>query len=116
MEARKSIVVLDFGGQYAHLIARRVRQCGVYSEIKDPMTPASELNDAAGIILSGGPQSVYDKGSPQADPKILSLGIPVLGLCYGLHWMTQTLGGEVKPGTVKEYGKAKPAKAPHHGA
>ncbi len=101
----RSIVILDFGGQYAHLIARRVRQCGVYSEILPPETPAEQLKDAAGIILSGGPQSVYDAGSPQADPQILQLGIPVLGLCYGLHWMTQTLGGTVKGGHVKEYGK-----------
>jgi len=103
----RSIVILDFGGQYAHLIARRVRQCGVYSEILPPETPASLLSNAAGIILSGGPQSVYDEGSPQADPKMLELGIPVLGLCYGLHWMTHVLGGKVQPGSVKEYGRAK---------
>ena len=99
-----SIVIIDFGGQYAHLIASRVRRFGVYSEIKAAETPAEELKDAAGLILSGGPQSVYEEGSPQADPKIFELGIPVLGLCYGLHWMTQTLGGEVKPGETKEYG------------
>lgn len=106
MESSRSIVVLDFGGQYAHLIARRVRQCGVYSEIKDADTSASELKDAAGIILSGGPQSVYDKASPQGDPEIFNLGIPVLGICYGLHWMVHALGGEVSQGKVKEYGKA----------
>ncbi len=103
----RSIVILDFGGQYAHLIARRVRQCGAYSEILPPETSADRLKDAAGIILSGGPQSVYDAGSPKADPKILELGIPVLGLCYGLHWMTQALGGQVKGGNVKEYGKTR---------
>ena len=106
MEQQKGIVVLDFGGQYAHLIARRVRQCGVYSEIKDANTPAEQLQDAAGIILSGGPQSVYDEASPKGDPKIFELGIPVLGICYGLQWMVQTLGGEVTSGKVKEYGKA----------
>lgn len=100
----KSIVILDFGGQYAHLIGRRVRECGAYSEILPPETSIDVLKNAAGIILSGGPQSVYDAGSPQADPALLKLGIPVLGLCYGLHWITQTLGGEVKPGKVKEYG------------
>ena len=100
----QSIIILDFGGQYAHLIGTRVRHLGAYSEILPPETPAKKLKNAAGIILSGGPQSVYDPGSPQADPKILELGIPVLGLCYGLHWITQTLGGEVKAGTVKEYG------------
>src|SRR3989338_780395 len=101
----RSIVILDFGGQYAHLIARRIRQCGVYSEIRPPETPADDLRDSAGIILSGGPQSVYDEGSPQANPAILHLGVPVLGLCYGLHWMTQALGGTVKAGKVKEYGR-----------
>ncbi len=100
----KSIVILDFGGQYAHLIGNRVRRLGAYSEIRVPETPAEELKGAAGIILSGGPQSVYEKGSPQADPKILELGIPVLGLCYGHQWLAHALGGEVKPGTVKEYG------------
>jgi GMP synthase (glutamine-hydrolysing) len=101
----RSIVILDCGGQYAHLIGRRVRECGAYSEILPPETPAEALKHAAGIILSGGPQSVYEPGSPQADPKILELGIPVLGLCYGLHWMAQTLGGKVTPGKVKEYGR-----------
>jgi GMP synthase (glutamine-hydrolysing) len=83
-----------------------VRQCGVYSEIKDAETSAEELKNAAGIILSGGPQSVYDSSSPQGDPKIFELGIPVLGICYGLQWMVNALGGEVKQGEVKEYGKA----------
>jgi GMP synthase (glutamine-hydrolysing) len=105
MRHPRSIVVLDFGGQYAHLIASRIRRFGYYSEIRTPDTPASELETASGIILSGGPQSVYDVGSPQADPKIFDLGIPVLGLCYGLHWIAQTLGGKVSPGHVKEYGK-----------
>lgn len=101
----KSIVILDYGGQYAHLIASRVRRFGVRTEIREPEISIDQLKGAAGIILSGGPQSVYDPGSPQADPKIFELGIPVLGICYGLHWMTQTLGGEVKQGKVKEYGR-----------
>ncbi|HAI98250.1 TPA: glutamine-hydrolyzing GMP synthase [Candidatus Peribacteria bacterium] len=101
---RRSIIILDFGGQYAHLIASRVRRLGAYSEIRDPETKASALKDAAGIILSGGPQSVYDPGSPAGDPKIFSLDIPVMGICYGLQWMTKALGGEVKQGAVKEYG------------
>jgi GMP synthase (glutamine-hydrolysing) len=108
-----SIVVLDFGGQYAHLIARRVREFGAYSAILPPETDAQDLKDAAGIILSGGPQSVYDEGSPQADPAMLNLGIPVLGLCYGLHWMTQALGGEVTPGKVKEYGSTELTTSSH---
>ena len=104
MDHLHGIIILDFGGQYAHLIASRIRRIGVYAEIKSPETSVETLKNAAGIILSGGPQSVYDDGSPQADPKIFELGIPILGLCYGLHWMTNTLGGEVKPGKVKEYG------------
>ena len=107
MEHSGSIVVLDFGGQYAHLIARRVRQLGAYAEIKDADTPAAELQNVAGIILSGGPQSVYDPKSPQGDSKIFELGVPVLGICYGLQWMVKTLGGKVESGGVKEYGKAK---------
>lgn len=99
-----SIVILDFGGQYAHLIARRVRECGAFSVILPPETSAAELKDAAGIILSGGPQSVYDTGSPQADPTILALGIPVLGICYGHQWLAHVLGGTVTPGKTKEYG------------
>jgi GMP synthase (glutamine-hydrolysing) len=99
-----SIVILDFGGQYAHLIARRVRESGAFSQILPPETPASALKDVAGIILSGGPQSVYDAGSPQADPAIVELGKPILGICYGHHWIAHTMGGEVKPGKVKEYG------------
>ncbi len=99
-----SIVILDFGGQYAHLIASRVRRMGAFSEIRVAETSAHELKGAAGIILSGGPQSVYEKGSPQADPKVLKLGIPVLGLCYGHQWLAQALGGKVSPGKIKEYG------------
>ena len=100
----RSIVILDFGGQYAHLIARRVRECGAFSAILPPETSAEELKGAAGIILSGGPQSVYDKGSPQADVNILELGIPVLGICYGHQWLAHALGGTVTPGKTKEYG------------
>jgi len=109
MEARVypgSIVILDCGGQYAHLIARRVREAGAFSMIFPPETPAEKLKDAAGIILSGGPQSVYDAGSPQADPKIFDLGIPVLGICYGHQWIAHVLDGEVKSGKTKEYGHA----------
>jgi len=102
-----SIVILDFGGQYAHLIARRIRQCGAYSEILPPETSKSDLRDAAGIILSGGPQSVYDSNSPQGDPGMFTLGVPVLGICYGLQWMVHMLGGKVSQGKVQEYGQTK---------
>ena len=98
------IVIIDFGGQYAHLIASRIRRFGYRSCILPTETKASELKGAAGIIFSGGPQSVYEKGSPQADPKILELGIPVLGLCYGHQWLAHALGGKVTPAKVKEYG------------
>lgn len=100
-----SIIVLDFGGQYAHLIASRIRRFGYRSEIRDSDTPASQLADAAGIILSGGPQSVYEKGSPQADKDIFELGIPVLGICYGHQWIAHALGGKVVSGKTKEYGR-----------
>lgn len=102
----KKVTILDFGGQYAHLIGTRLRKLGTFSEIKDSDTPAEELRDSSGIILSGGPQSVYEEGSPTIDSKILELGIPILGICYGHQLMTYKLGGEVKPGEVKEYGVA----------
>ena len=91
------IAVLDFGGQYAHLIANRIRRIGVYSEIRDCDTPAENLKEYKGLILSGGPQSVYDEGSPQCDEKIFDLGIPVLGICYGLQIMVFKRGGKVSP-------------------
>jgi GMP synthase (glutamine-hydrolysing) len=101
---KRSIVILDFGGQYAHLIGNRVRRLGFFSEIRDADTEAHLLKEAAGIILSGGPQSVYDTGSPQADTSIFALGIPILGLCYGHQWIAHALGGKVEPGKTKEYG------------
>ncbi len=100
----RSIVIVDFGGQYAHLIASRVRRFGFRAYIVPTDVKPHALKGAAGIILSGGPQSVYEAGSPQADPAILGLGIPVLGLCYGHQWLAQALGGKVAPATVKEYG------------
>ncbi len=100
------IFVLDAGGQYCHLIARRVRELGVHAEIRRSDVPADELRGARGIIISGGPSSVYDPGSPTVDPEILDGRVPVLGVCYGLQLMTQLLGGHVRPGQKGEYGLA----------
>src|SRR5881296_1107994 len=100
------IFILDFGSQYTQVIARRIRECQVYSEIVRFDTPAAEIAAAKpnGIILSGGPASVYDKGAPQIDPEIFSLGIPVLGICYGLMLMAHHLGGQVVFTGRREYG------------
>lgn len=101
------IAVLDFGGQTAHLIARRIREYGVYSEIVPHKTTARQLRDLKdleGIVLSGGPASTYEKNSPTMDKKIFDLGIPVLGICYGMQLMGRLLKGKVKPGSQKEYG------------
>lgn len=101
------IVILDYGSQYTQLIARRIREQQVYSEIIRFDTTAAELraNLPQGIILSGGPNSVFEKGAPQIDPEIFNLGVPVLGVCYGMQLMSQTLGGRVVPGESREYGK-----------
>ena len=101
------IAVLDFGGQYSHLITRRIRECEVYSELLPYTTPARKLLElkAKGIVLSGGPSSVYDDNAPKCDLELFKLGIPVLGICYGLHLMVQLLGGRVKATNRREYGK-----------
>ncbi len=106
MRKKGQIVVLDFGAQYAHLIARRVRQLGVYSEIVLPEEPIENLQNCRGIILSGGPYGVYEEASPKVDGKLFELGKPVLGLCYGHQLMSQALGGKVERGRVKEFGTA----------
>ena len=100
------ILILDFGSQYTQVIARRVRECQVYSEIVQFNISADEAAALApkGIILSGGPASVYDKKSPQPDPEIFSMGIPVLGICYGMQVMAHHLGGQVEFSERREYG------------
>ncbi|MFA5098146.1 MAG: glutamine-hydrolyzing GMP synthase [Candidatus Margulisiibacteriota bacterium] len=107
MKKHDLIVVLDFGAQYSMLIARRVRECNVYSEVLPYSTPLEELKkrEVKGIILSGGPNSVYDKDAPKLDPRIWESGIPILGICYGMQLMAKELGGEVKAADAKEYGK-----------
>ncbi len=100
------ILILDFGSQYTQVIARRIRECQVYSEIIRFDTPAAEIAamQPKGLILSGGPASVYDKGAPQVDPGIFSLGIPILGICYGLMLMAHHLDGRVVFTGRREYG------------
>ena len=106
VSTHSKILILDFGSQYTQVIARRIRECQVYSEIVRFDTPAAEIGAVKpnGIILSGGPASVYDKGAPQVDPEVFSLGIPVLGICYGLMLMAHYLGGKVVFTGRREYG------------
>ena len=105
--ANQLCIVLDFGGQYNQLIARRVRECGVYCEIRSYTTPIEELKalKPTGIIFTGGPNSVYDPESPHISEEIFSLGIPILGICYGCQLMAYTLGGKVDSCEKSEYGK-----------
>jgi GMP synthase (glutamine-hydrolysing) len=103
----RPVLVIDLGAQYAQLIARRVRECHVYSEIVSHDLPVAELvaKRPAGLILSGGPASVYEPGAPSLDPEVLALGLPVLGICYGQQFMTQALAGEVRATGLREYGR-----------
>ncbi len=102
------IVIIDFGSQYNQLIARRIRECGVFCRIEPPTTAIKTISglQPEGIILSGGPSSIYEKNSPKTDPAIFSLGIPVLGICYGMQFMVDALGGLVASSTKREYGHA----------
>src|SRR5581483_2182919 len=100
LERRQAIIVLDFGSQYSRLITRRVRECHVYSELVSATTTLAQLQqnehlDIRGFILSGGPSSVYDEQAPSCDPAILQSGLPVLGICYGMHLLAHQLGGHV---------------------
>jgi GMP synthase (glutamine-hydrolysing) len=101
------VVVLDFGAQYNQLIARRIRECHVYSEILPSDTPTAEIASRRpkGIVFSGGPSSVYEEGAPLCDPALFELGIPILGICYGMQLMAKMLGGEVRGGQHREYGR-----------
>jgi GMP synthase (glutamine-hydrolysing) len=109
MTNHRWIAILDFGSQYSQLIARRVREQHVYSELLRHDTPAAKLRARApaGIVLSGGPASVFDAGAPACDPAIFDLGVPVLGICYGMQCAAQALGGQVRPGRSREYGPAR---------
>jgi GMP synthase (glutamine-hydrolysing) len=106
VNAAPQIFVLDAGGQYCHLIARKIRDLGVYSEVRPSETPAAELRGAKGLIISGGPSSVYDSSSPTVDPAIFSSGAFVLGICYGQQLMAHLLGGTVQKGQKGEFGLA----------
>jgi GMP synthase (glutamine-hydrolysing) len=109
MQRDEVIPILDFGSQYAQLIARRVREKGVYSELVRPDIPLEQLRrmNPKGLILSGGPSSVYEPDAPKCDPRIFDLGVPVLGICYGMQLGAQILGGEIQPAKAREYGRAK---------
>lgn len=111
------VIVIDFGSQYNQLIARRVRECRVYCQIEPPTADIDAIKalNPEGIILSGGPASIYEKNSPKIDPAIFDLGIPVLGICYGMQFMIHALGGNVEKATKREYGFAELAITNHEG-
>ncbi len=106
-EQKDVIAVLDFGSQYSHLIVRRIRELGVYAELLPPEVKAETLLHYKGVVLSGGPQNLSEKSSLKADPKVYLLGVPVLGICYGMQLMAHQLGGKVKAGKLREYGPAR---------
>ncbi|MGB9975519.1 glutamine-hydrolyzing GMP synthase [Thermovenabulum sp.] len=109
MDLRENVIILDFGGQYSQLIARRVRESQIYCEILSYKTPVEDIirKSPKAIIFSGGPASVYSENAPACDKKIFDLGIPVLGICYGMQLMCHMLGGKVKRAGVREYGRAR---------
>jgi len=104
----QTIVILDFGSQYTQLIARRIRELNVFSVVLPCTAPLSEIESLhpVGIVLSGGPSSIYDADAPASDPQVLALGVPVLGICYGLHFIVHHLGGKVRSAPRREYGHA----------
>ncbi len=106
MTERGGVVVLDFGGQYTQLIARRIREQQVFSSILPCTAPLEEIRklEPVGMVLSGGPSSVYDVGAPVCDPQVLQLGVPVLGICYGMQWIAKQLGGKGKSGEGRAAG------------
>ncbi len=108
VSTRHGVVVLDFGGQYTQLIARRIREQEVFSAILPCTASLEEIRalEPLGLVLSGGPSSVYDVDAPKCDPNVLQLGVPVLGICYGMQWLTHTLGGKVERAHRREYGRA----------
>src|SRR5690606_17638516 len=108
LKEQKKIVVLDFGSQYNQLITRRIREIGVYSELHPHTITATEIKEmnATGIIFSGGPNSVYDENAFSIDPEIFEMGLPILGICYGMQLMALRMQGKVEKASNREYGKA----------
>src|ERR1022692_5034070 len=107
--ARETVLIVDFGSQYTQLIARRVREQRVYCEIQPCTLPFEKIAapPPSAIILSGGPASVYGKDAPTLDKRVFDLGVPILGICYGVQLMAHLLGGKVEPADAREYGAAK---------
>ena len=101
------MLVLDFGGQYSQLIARRIRECGVFAELLPSTTAVEKIRERRpkGIVLSGGPASVYEPGAPDFPTQLLDLGIPILGICYGMQVMVKALGGRVEGAEAGEFGR-----------
>ena len=109
MSARELVLILDFGAQYTQLIARRIREQRVYCEIHPCTLPFEEVRamQPRALVLSGGPASVYAPGAPSVDARVFELGVPVLGICYGLQLIAHLLGGKVEPAQAREYGHAR---------
>ncbi|MGI9558840.1 MAG: glutamine amidotransferase-related protein, partial [Thermodesulfobacteriota bacterium] len=105
---KQTVLVIDFGSQYTRIIARRIREQGVFSEIKPHTVTAEEVRgiSPSAIVLSGGPRSVWDEGAPLLDAAILESGVPVLGICYGMQMIVRMLGGEVERSQEREFGPA----------
>src|SRR5208282_3830459 len=108
MSVPGGIVILDFGSQYTQLIARRIRERNVFSVVLPCTAPLTEIQGykPIGLVLSGGPSSVYDADAPDCDPQVLALGVPTLGVCYGLHFIVHHMGGKVRSAPRREYGHA----------
>src|SRR6476660_111188 len=106
--ATDEVVVLDYGGQYSQLIARRLRECGVFSELLPHDVPIEEIvrRRPRGLVLSGGPASVYADGAPRLNRELLELGVPVMGICYGMQLLVHELGGRVEQADVGEFGRS----------
>jgi len=107
MDSKQIVLVIDFGGQYTQLIARRIREAGIYCEIMpyDVSLEAIKAKAPSAIIFTGGPNSVTDEGAPSIADEVFDMQVPILGICYGMQLMAVKLGGSVKPGAIREYGK-----------